>query len=174
MAQLVELVVVDAELFGAVGWDLLLDRAPIGEGADRDALATGRALEHLTRAVEQKVIRDDKARDDSFTQSPACFDHALIGPGHRILCEHDASDIGIEKGLHDDGNAWAGEEADALSVRDGRVRVRRPPHLPQRVGHRFYGRDVEQREVLAGEELHSLHRLGGAFRRRGRVRALPG
>src|SRR5439155_10731724 len=49
----------------------------------------------------------------------------------------------------------------ALAVRDRRIRVRRPPDLPQRRGHLVGRRHVEQREVLTGEAGGGAVLVGG-------------
>ncbi len=68
-----------------------------------------------------------------------------------MLSEHDPGDSGVEERLDDNANAGPGEQANALAVGDGRVRVRRPPDFADGVrdiGHRM---DVEHGEMLPGE-----------------------
>src|SRR5437899_3181885 len=97
------------------------------------------------------MLRDDEAGDYGLTETPTCFDHALIGTGDRILRKQDPCGGRVEERLDDDANAWPGEQADSLAVRDGGVRVRRPPDVTDGAGHISHRIDVEQRQVLAGE-----------------------
>ena len=44
--------------------------------------------------------------------------------GDGMLREHNPGGIGVKQRLHDNANAWSGEQADPLTVGDGRVRIR--------------------------------------------------
>ena len=152
LGQLGELLVVEAELLGAVGRDLLLDRAARRDASgSRSACGPGCARAPDPSRSTRIGVGDHEAGDDRLAESPARLDHALVGAGDRVLREHHPGDVGIEQRLHDDADARAREQADALAVGDRRVRVRRPPDLAQRRRHVVGRRHVEQREVLAGE-----------------------
>src|SRR6185369_11855990 len=143
--------VVEAEGAHLLGRDLLLERAPVRERPDCDALSPGLSLQNLARAVETEVVGDDEARDHRLAEPPARLDEALVGAGHRVLGEHHAGDRGVEERLDDDADAGTREEADLLAVRDGRVGVRGPPHAADRVGYVARRVDVEERDVLPRE-----------------------
>ena len=81
------------------------------------------------------MVRHDDAGYHRLTKPPTRFDHALVGAGHRILGKHDPGGGGIQERLDDYTDAWPGEQADALAVGDGRVRVRRPPNFADGAGH---------------------------------------
>jgi len=146
-----ELRVVEADLVDLREGHLLLEGAPVRERANRDALASGLALQHLARAVEAEVVRDDEAGDHRFAEAPARLDQALVGAGDRVFGEHDASDAGVEERLHDDTDARASEQADTLAIGDGRVGVRGPPDIAHCAGNVGRRMDIEHGEVLAGE-----------------------
>ena len=70
-------------------------------------------MQHLARAVETDVVRNDKAGDHGLAKTQARFDDSLISPGDRVLGKHDPGDGGFEERLDDDADAGAGEQADA-------------------------------------------------------------
>src|SRR5262249_15233899 len=151
LAQSSELGVVEADLVYLSGRQLLLESAPVRERADRDAFAAGLTLQHLAGAVEAEVGWDDNTVDHRLTEPPTCFDHALIGASDRILGKHDPGNGGIKETLDDYPDAWPGEEAHPLAIRDRRVRVSRPPDFADGawdIGRRM---NIQQGEVLAGE-----------------------
>src|SRR4029077_6530955 len=86
-----------------------------------------------------------------FTKAPGRFDQAFIGAGNRILGKHDPGARGIEKRLDDDANARSSEASNTLAVRNGRVRVCRPPDLADGAWDICRRMDVEHGEVLTGE-----------------------
>src|SRR5216684_490049 len=151
LAQRCELDVVERELIDLRRWHLLLEGASVWQRANRDALAPGLAPQHLTGAIDAKLIGDDEAGDHGLTEAPARFDQALIGAGDRVLGEHDTGDGGVEQRLDDDADAGPGEQADTLAVGDRRVGVRRPPHFADGAGDIDRRMDVEHGEVLPGE-----------------------
>ena len=114
---------------------LLLEGAPVWERTNGDALAPGLARQHLTGAVEAKLIGDDEAGDHGLTEAPACFDQTLIGTGDRMFREHHAGHIGVKQRLDDNANARSSEQAHTLTIGDGRVRVCRPPDFADSCGY---------------------------------------
>jgi hypothetical protein len=109
LTQFSELRVVETELAYLRRRHGLLERAPIRERADGDALASGLSLQHLAGATEAKEIRHHPARDHSFPEAPAGFDQTLIGAGDRVLGEHDAGYRGIEERLDHHAHARTSE-----------------------------------------------------------------
>jgi hypothetical protein len=112
----------------------------------------------LAGAVQPEVVRDNDAVDDCLTETPTGFDHALIGARDRVLSKHYPGSGGVEKCLHDHADAWPGEKADTLAVRDGRIGICRPPDFANGAGDIGSRMDVEQREMLSGKA-----RLGAVF-----------
>jgi hypothetical protein len=130
---------------------LLFEGAAVWERSNRNALAPDLALQHPTGAVEAELVGDDEAGDHRFAKAPARFDQALIRARYRMLSKHDPRNNRVEERLDDHANARPGEQANALAVGDGRVRVRRPPDLAD--GVRDVGRrmDIEHGKMLPGE-----------------------
>jgi adenosine deaminase len=69
---------------------------PFWERANCDTFAPGLATQHLTGAVEAELIGDDEARDHGLTETPACFNQALIGTSDRVFREHNTGDIRVK------------------------------------------------------------------------------
>ena len=165
LAQLLELVVVEAELLDALGRHLFLDRPAVGEGSgSRSACvpACARAPDRRGRAGR---CRGSPAPAPPPRPAPSAASITRSSAPVTGFCVNiTPADVGIEQRLDDDADARAGEEPDPLAVRDRRVGVRRPPDLPQRRRHVVHRRHVEQREVLAREA-----RVGAVLVDRGRA-----
>ena len=132
---------------GTVSWTV----PPFGAPRIVICFRPGVPLEDLARAVEPEMIRYHEPCNDRLAQAPARLDHPLVVAGDRILREHDSGGVGIEQPLDDDADARAGEEADALTVGDRGIGIRRPPDFLQRGDELVRRGHVEQRQVLPGE-----------------------
>jgi hypothetical protein len=73
-----------------------VDRAAIGNAAERDVLDADLPLENRAVRADNKIVRNDNAGHHSFTQASRRFDHPLIFARNRVFREHDLGTRGLD------------------------------------------------------------------------------